>query len=409
MSLMRTLPAILVAVLLAASPVEASAQSMDVMTVQGLAHDASGESLAVWVEAGLLVQDTTGAFTFMCTAGWEDAGAEARWLVQTAPGRPLIAGSQGPYMALESGCTWARISGAADSANITGMHATEEGGGVVVFAMTRDFGPDEVARTEDGGFTSASTGGFSQLDTRLTGLVGDGDVLVMSGLGITSGASSMWLSEDAGDSFVVLELPGYEGGALVGLGGRTLWLMVDTQLVALDLDTGAALDSIPVAEAVESYAVEPTGALWWSTSGGTVSRAEPASGERADYDLAGTSILFSDGAAWIGLRAQLPGDPLVVRMEPGASNWEVMVSRPDSWLYPESCETLQTQTCAEDATRLMPPEPDETDPEPAVASSDDDGCAGGGSGPESYIFLFAWIALASRAAWTRNPGHPASP
>ncbi len=409
MSPMRTLPAILFAALLAFSPVSASAQSMDVMTVQGLARDASGESLAVWVEAGLLVQDASGAFTFMCEAGWEDAGAQARWLVQTGPGRPLIAGAEGPYMALESGCTWARISGAADSANVSGMHATEEGGEVVVFAVTRDFGPDEVARTEDGGFTSTSTGGFSQLDTQLTGLVGDGDVLVMSGLGLTSGAGSMWLSEDAGDSFVGLELAGYESDTLLGLGGRTLWLMADTQLVALDLDTGGELDSIPLAEALESYAVEPSGALWWSTSGGTVSRVEPASGERSDYDLAGSSILFTDGAAWIGLRAQLPGDPLVVRMEPGASSWEVVVGRPDAWLYPESCETLQTQTCADDAARLISPEPDEPEPEPAVASSDDGGCAGGGSGPESYAFLYLWIAVASRAVWTRNPGQPASP
>ena len=61
-------------------------------------------------------------------AGLAALPAEAEWVAQTAPGRPVIAGAQGPFMALEHGCEWARISGAADSARVAGMHAPEPGG-----------------------------------------------------------------------------------------------------------------------------------------------------------------------------------------------------------------------------------------------------------------------------------------
>jgi len=410
---MRTFSTALLLAALVLLPLVARGQTTDMMTVEDIAFDESGATIAVRVEAGILLHDASDEVTFLCASAWETAGAEAQWLFQTGPGRPLLTGAQGPFLALESGCEWARISGPADSAKVVGVHAIEPGGDALLFAVSSGFGPDEILRTDDGGFTSASAGGFAQLDKNLTGLVGDGDTVVVSGVGVVSSAWVAWVSEDAGESFAALDLDTEEGGELIGLGGQTLWLGEGANLSAYDLQTGAQVMTLQPEGASVAHMVTPDGALWWAESGGRLRYEDPHSGSGESYDIAVTALAQQGESTWVGLQAEQPGDPLLMRLDSGAESWSVARHRPSVWSYPEGCQTLQAQQCADDSALLLPHEVDDPDPEPVASTSPDGGCSGtsGASGfpLELYIFLMLGFAVRLLRASSRNGSRSASP
>lgn len=389
------------------------AQTPSLATVRGLAPDAAGESLAVWIDAGVLLRGGDGSYSFLCAAAWRAEGAEAEWVAQTAPGRPVIAGAQGPFMALEHGCEWARISGAADSAHVAGMHAPEPGGLTLYFALTSEFGPDELVRTTDGGFTSSNVGGFSQLDKTLTGVVGEGEALVVSGIRTVSQTGILWRSLDAGQTFEELETDGDVSGDLAGMGNQIVWLAKGTSLNAVDVLTGEAVAEVSLDDAPRSMAVTPEGVVWWVASDGGVRNHDPLTDEGSSFDVSATEVVSHDDSILLGVSADLPGDPLVLKLSSDEESWEVLAELPSVWSYPEGCETLMAQTCSEDEALLVNLDETADDPGPSTASEANSGCASGPgtSGiPLELCIFFLWMLRKARGGvWAWNETRPASP
>ena len=81
MSAMRTILNTLVLAVLSLFCAPVLAQSTDVLTVHELAFDESAETVAVRVEAGLLLWDSSEDVSFLCASAWEASGAEAEWMV----------------------------------------------------------------------------------------------------------------------------------------------------------------------------------------------------------------------------------------------------------------------------------------------------------------------------------------
>jgi hypothetical protein len=358
-----------------------------------MAFDGSGDGLAVQTEAGILLFDDTEDVTFLCASAWQGEGAQADWLVQTGARQPLIAGPDGPFLALESGCEWERLSGPVDSAHVVGVHAPEPGGQTVLFAVTSAFGPDELLRTDDGGFTSSNSGGFAQLDRDLRGLAGNGDRLVLIGDAAITGDLVSWLSEDGGMTFQNLALDASPGDDLLGVGEAAVWLANDSAVTAYDLATGAELVEVALESALVAFAVQPSGALWFATGDGRLHHREPQADGGETFEVQATAIVVHEERVWVGLRAAQVGDVLVKRLDPGATEWVDMAWRPAALDYPEGCESLLAQTCAEDALRVLPPVLEESEPVPSASSDSGGGCAGGSGGGrfplELYVFFLA--------------------
>lgn len=396
---------------LAIAPSNTHAQSVEAMTVRSLALDESGDGLAVQIDAGILLVDEGDEVTFLCSSAWQAEGAQADWLVQTGVRRPLIAGPNGPFLGLESGCEWARTSGPVDSARVVGVHTPQPGGQVVLFAVTSAFSPDEVLRTDDGGFTSSSSGGFAQLDKILRGLVGDGDSAILIGEDVVTGKLMSWRSEDGGQSFEEISLDANNGDELLGLGGETVWFGNDSAVTAYDLLSGSELIELTLESSLTAYAVQSTGAIWFATSDGRLHHRDPHTDDGESYEQAATAIAVRGEHTWVGLRAEQPGDPLIRRLDPGETQWVEVAIRPTILGYPEGCETHQAQTCAEDSRSLLPPVSEEPDPVPPATPNSEGGCTGGSKGGslplELAVFLLA-LGLVARLRVLRRNGSPAA-
>lgn len=413
MSAMRSSSLALILGALAITPSTTLAQSVEVMTVRNMALDDSPEGLAVQVEAGILLFDQTDEVTFLCASSWQEEGAQADWLVQTGARQPLIAGPSGPFLALESGCEWARLSGPVDSANVVGVHSPEAGGQTVLFAVTSAFGPDRLLRTDDGGFTSSSSGDFAQLDRDLRGLAGHGDHLVVIGDAATTGDLVAWRSEDGGETLVPLALAASPGDDLVGVGESVVWLTGDSALTAYDLSSAAEILELTLESPLVASAVQSSGAIWYATDDGRLHRRDPQSDAGETFEIPATSILVRDERVWVGLRAGAAGDVLVQRLDPGETLWVDAALRPGTFGYPEGCETLQIQTCASDSARILPPVSEEPGPGPTGPVDSNGGCSGGGGGTplplESCVFLLVSCLATRVGAARRNRSPGASP
>ncbi len=269
----------------------------------------------------------------------------------TGEERILAAGESGSRLSTDEGCHWGETLGLVDARTIVDLYQPAPGSTEVLYAVEDSLGPPLALGTGDGGYTSETAGDLGFLGFSLRGMVGLGSVVWVA-VADAGGAILLHRSADLGESWEGMPhdlSADPEPTWLVAGAAEEVWLERAGSLWHRTETETLEEHTLPAdPEGRVRGAIDGSGALWLAAGDVGLHRRSPDGVWTEVRSEPATVVVASAEGVLVGVVAQAPGDPLVVRSTDGGATFEGIFAAPPSWSYGSSCASLRTQICSPD-------------------------------------------------------------